>query len=107
MDIPFDPENRKKDLGKTWMLTNGTILSNIDPKTCKTLVKQVEFAHLYYLDVCNILEVDGDSGGMIIERQNSTLMMGSFVTEHETLISAEGEWVEGAIDSFDYCLARI
>lgn len=107
MDSPFDPEQRKKDLGKTWMLTNGTILSNIEPKTCRSIVKQVEFAYLYYLDINNILGMSGDSGGMIIERKNSTLMMGSFVTENEALISAEGEWVEGSVDCFDYCLARI
>lgn len=107
MDSPFDPEHRKKDLGKTWMMTNGTVLANIEPETCRQIVKQVEFAYLYYIDVCGILQENGNSGGMIIERQKSTLMMGSFVTEHEVLVSAEGEWVEGDTDCFDYCLARI
>ena len=107
MDSQFDPEHRSKDLGKTWMLTNGTLLANIESPTCKLIVKEVEFAYLYYLDVSKILGVCGSQGGMIIEKKNSTLMMGSFVTEHELLISAEGEWIGDNTNCFDYCLARI
>lgn len=107
MDRQFGADNSAKDVGKTWMLTNGTLLANVDPTTHKSIIKEVEFAHLYYQDVCKILKIDESVGGMIVEKQHSTLVMANFVTEHGNLVSADGEWIEGADNYFDYCLARI
>lgn len=107
MESQFDPDRVIKDLGKTWMLTNGTLLANLDSTTSRSIVKEVEFAYMYYEDVCKILGEDRNSGGIIIERHSSTLMMSSFVTEHDRLISAEGEWVGDNTSCFDYCLTRV
>jgi hypothetical protein len=107
MDSSFDLHSKNKDLGKTWMLTNGTLLANVDSRTGAEIIKEVEFAYLYYIDLCKILEIGESSGGMIVEKQQSTLIMGNFTAEHGLLSSAEGEWVEGAGVCFDYCLARI
>lgn len=107
MDREYNTDQSNKDLGKTWMLTNGTLLANVDSHTSASIIKEVEFAHLYYLDVCTILGLNEDSGGLIVEKRQSTLMMGNFFSEHGVLVSAEGEWIEGDATCFDYCLARL
>ena len=107
MDNEFNPSSKGKDIGKTWMLTNGTLLSKVEIATSKSIIKEVEFAYLYFSDVCKILGFDGSEGGVIVEKKHSSLVMGNFASEHGNLVSADGEWIEGAEDCFDYCLARI
>ena len=103
----YNADRKEKDLGKTWMLTNGTLLANVDPSTKTSIINEVEFAYLHYLDILKILNIDGSVGGMIVERQQSTLIMGNFIEEHNLLVSAEGELIEEGETCFDYCLARI
>lgn len=103
----YNADRKDKDLGKTWMLTNGTLLANVDSSTKTSIINEVEFAYLHYLDIFKILEIDGSSGGMIVEKQHSTLIMGNFIEEHNLLVSAEGEWIEEVETCFDYCLSRI
>lgn len=104
---PFDPDSEEKDLGSTWMLTNGTLMANVDAETKDVIIREAEFAHLYYLDVVDILKIGGESCGMIVEKEFSTLTMGHLVEDHGLLASAEGEWIEGDRPCLDYCLARI
>lgn len=101
------PDPEEKDLGETWMLTNGTLMSNVCADTKAAIIREVEFAHLYFLDIINILDLDRDSAGMIIEKEFSTLTMTHLVEDHGLLASAEGEWIEGEKPSLEYCLARI
>lgn len=103
----FDPDNEEKDLGKTWMLTNGTLMAKVDADTKAAIIREAEFAHLYYLDVVDILKIDGESCGMIIEKEFSTLTMGHLVEDHGLLASADGEWIEGDRPCLEYCLAHM
>jgi hypothetical protein len=100
-------DDEEKDLGKTWMLTNGSLMANVDADTKAAIIREAEFAHLYYLDVVSILKIEGESCGMIIEKEFSTLTMGHLVEDHGLLASADGEWIEGDRPCLDYCLARI
>ncbi|MGL4401972.1 MAG: hypothetical protein ACRCXD_19090 [Luteolibacter sp.] len=101
------PDSEEKDLGETWMLTNGTVMSNVDAETKAAIIREVEFAHLYFLDIINILKIDGNTAGMIIEKEFSTLTIAHLVEDHGLLASAEGEWIEGRRPCLEYCLARI
>lgn len=103
----FDPDAEEKDLGDTWMLTNGTLMANVDADTKAAIIREVEFAHQYYMDVVSILKIDGQSSGMIIEKEYSTLTIGHLIADHEFLASADGEWIEGERPCLDYCLARL
>lgn len=103
----FDPDSEEKDLGETWMLTNGTVMANVDADTKAAIIREIEFAHLYFLDVVSILNIDRESSGMIIEKQFSTLTVSHLVEDHGLLASAEGEWIEGRRPCLEYCLARL
>ena len=103
----YNAGRKDKDLGKTWMLTNGTLLANIDSSTKTSIINEVEFAYLHYLDIVKLLNIEGSAGGMIVEKRHSTLIMGNFIEEHNLLVSAEGEWIEQGETCFDYCLSRI
>lgn len=104
MDGDFNIDQNSKDLGKTWMLTNGTLLANIDSQTAALIIKEVEFAHLYYLDVCKILNLNENLGALVVGKRQSMLVMRNFVSERGVLVSAEGELIEGDSAYFDYCL---
>ncbi len=103
----FDPDAGEKDLGQTWMLTNGTLMGNVDADTKAAIIREVEFAHLYYLDVVSILKIEEETSGMIIEKEYSTLTMGHLIADHGLLASGDGEWIEGDRPCLEYCLARI
>lgn len=102
-----DANRMEKDLGKTWMLTNGTLLANVSSSTKTSIINEVEFAYLHYLDIVTLLKIDGSAGGMIVEKKHSTLIMGNFIEERNLLVSAEGEWIEDGETCFDYCLSRV
>ncbi len=99
--------SNKKDLGETWLLTNQTVFSNLSVSAKASIVRELELAYPYFSNILNILQIGSESGGMIIENENSTLLMGNFETENGKLTAADGEWIEGVKPSFDYCLARM
>jgi hypothetical protein len=96
-----------KDLGETWLLTNQTLFANLNASAKAYIVREVELAHRYFTEIAEILNVTEPEGGVILESENSTLTIGNFGVENGTLTTADGEWIEDAKPSFDYCLARM
>jgi hypothetical protein len=96
-----------KDLGETWLLTNHTLFSNLNASAKAYILREVELAHRYFVEISDILKIEGIAGGVIIESESSTLTIGNFGMDKGKLITADGEWIEDIKPSFDYCLARM
>jgi hypothetical protein len=97
-----------RDLGLTWMLSGGAVFIDADKATKLFIADESKLAHQSWQKIARILELDGVSGGgLIIERQSSTLLMGNFDTKEDELVSAEGELIQDVKPHFDYCFARM
>jgi hypothetical protein len=104
---PAKKNSPESDLGKTWLLNGDKVFMQADIATKAAVAKDAAAHHLVWSRVSQLLKADTLTGGVIIEREKSTFIAGSFQTLGPKLIAAEGEIIEGVKPPFDYCFARM
>jgi hypothetical protein len=107
MSTPHQNTVQTERLGKSWVLSAGVLEMDASESAKQFIADEAAFAHSYYKSISQLLNVTDASGGVIIENEDWSLILGKFKTEMGALVSAEGEMIEVVTPDFDYCLANL